>query len=701
VSEGDDDKKDPPPSASGTNLRASQPAITPGDSMRMPSVNPKQAAFEAARIAGEMVGGDVASKSNAAIVAAAAAGAAIEAARTMAAQAPAGDMPDDDTELDPVAIAAAALARIRQRARTDLAGLRERYWRHDLAVIAAAVLLVVGAGWLHRRLVTPPVVTFDQHGLAFAHSAAWLAPEPTPLPAPRLARDPTGLAPRDTNAYHVTLTPSVASTDAAIEVLVDKRPAWSNIVTGLDLDRRTRWGELYMLDSSEVRTINEHGWLRTAYHYAHASQKNDEPRVDLAVEYATVDRTQEYIITLFGTPAEIEQTEAIVAPSLRVATRTPVQLVAQSATITGRVVPRGVTRAYDSTVMVVVADLVDGRLRARGGGSGVIVGRDGSILTNLHVLQDPQGHAHDVFIIGRHSERDEAPQLQCAGRPSRSKLMPEQDLALVKCDMDLDGRTWTPAVDGGIWPTLPTLRSADVQLGQRIWVLGYPDAGGGGLTLAQGEAEGWRNPQSATPGQAATPGTGDLTTDAPIRNGNSGGPVVDDKGRLIGIASDKFTRVTVNGDVVESGTVNVVRPLAAASDLLAIATAGWTPREGHTEPELQPSAVEAPAEGVRIQSHVLDAASEAPVVGALVMVLKPGIPASSVDVNRLDDQVVAWGKSDAQGTVTLKQPVPPGTYSVMVVAEGYEPLIGDGALHLAPDTHDPWDPWGQIWLRSR
>jgi len=65
-------------------------------------------------------------------------------------------------------------------------------------------------------------------------------------------------------------------------VLIDKKPAWSNIVTGLELDRRTRWGELYTLDDSAVHSIAGHDWLRTAYHYAHA-ENGDVPRVDRAI----------------------------------------------------------------------------------------------------------------------------------------------------------------------------------------------------------------------------------------------------------------------------------------------------------------------------------------------------------------------------------------------------------------------------------
>src|SRR5678815_5376054 len=115
-----------------------------------------------------------------------------------------------------------------------------------------------------------------------------------------------------------------------------KKPAWSNVVTGLELDRRTRWGELYTLDDSTIESIEDHDWLRTAYRYAHAVMKGDLPRIDRAIEYATIDRL----------------------------------------------------------------------LRARGGGSGVIVGGDGSILNNYHGIHDGDGRRHDVFSIGRFSTLD-------------------------------------------------------------------------------------------------------------------------------------------------------------------------------------------------------------------------------------------------------------------------------------------------------
>src|SRR5205085_7857362 len=131
-----------------------------------------------------------------------------------------------------------------------------------------------------------------------------------------------------------------------------------------------------------------------------------------------------------------------------VPTQTGLPLVPQTGRLSQRTYPNAVARAFDSTVMIVVADLIDGRLKARGGGSGVIVSGDGSILTNYHVIHDKNGRLHDAFVIGRFSEQDKAPQLHCAGKPSRGKLQRELDLALIKCDLDLDGRSWSPARGG-------------------------------------------------------------------------------------------------------------------------------------------------------------------------------------------------------------------------------------------------------------
>ena len=83
------------------------------------------------------------------------------------------------------------------------------------------------------------------------------------------------------------------------------------------------------------------------------------------------------------------------------------------------------------------------------------------------------------------------------------------------------------------------------------------------------------------------------------------------------------------------------------------------------------------------------------------MVLRAGVSASEIDINRLDDQVIAWGRSNTQGEVQLKQPVPIGSYTVLVRASGYEPLIGEHRLKLDEKSPPAFDPWGGIRMLAR
>ncbi len=569
------------------------------------------------------------------------------------------------------------------------------YHRHDFIVVALAIAVVAGAALAHRQLVDPTREEFQTRGLTFTRPATWLAPEEVLPSTPRLVAAPPP-KPKDHAAelpYHVVYTSSL-DPDVRMEVRIEARPAWSNVITSLELDRRTRWGELYGAHPGRVLTIAGHDWLRTPFRYAYAPLKGDEPRIGHAIELATVDRERLYSVTLYGGPRRVERMAEIIAPTLRVASKTGMPLVPQSSRLQPRY-PEVVARAFTSTVMVVVADVIDGQLRAVGGGSGVIVGGDGSVLTNYHVLHQKDGKLHDVAILARFVGADQPPQLVCAARPAASKLQAELDLALLKCDMDLDGRPWQPAMGGPTWPALTGTTKAELTPGQRLWVLGYPDVGGGSIKVLPGSVEGFTGEDGAL-------GKDYIKTDAAITRGNSGGPVVDDEGHLIGLATAYRTRTSIQGTRVETAKLGLVRPLTAASAMLSIVRAGWAPLEGRTSVVIEPTGIEAEAEGVRLSTRVVDAANDQPIGGALLMVLRPGVSSSQVDVNRLDDMVLSWGRAGANGDVFLKQPVPtPGTYTVMVVVEGYVPLIGDGALRLGADTPMYFDPWGEVRLEAQ
>ena len=145
-------------------------------------------------------------------------------------------------------------------------------------------------------------------------------------------------------------------------------------------------------------------------------------------------------------------------------------------------------------------------------GSGFVIGRDGTILTNAHVVS---GATH-VSVQFADKQRVTAKVLGKA---------PSTDLALLKVD---------PA---GLKLTLLTLGSSkDVQVGDPAIAIGNPF--GLERTLTTGVISAVRRTITA-PNNFQIDDA--LQTDAPINPGNSGGPLIDATGKVIGVNSQIAT----------------------------------------------------------------------------------------------------------------------------------------------------------------
>jgi serine protease Do len=140
--------------------------------------------------------------------------------------------------------------------------------------------------------------------------------------------------------------------------------------------------------------------------------------------------------------------------------------------------------------------------QAGGSGSGVIVRREGLVLTNAHVV----GRATTVRIG------------LADGRTLQGTVLgrdPTVDIAVVRVD------------GGGTLPVAPTGDSDELQAGQSAIAIGNP------LGLARTVTSGV---VSAVNRQLPGSGLeGLIQTDAAINPGNSGGPLLDASGRVIGI----------------------------------------------------------------------------------------------------------------------------------------------------------------------
>lgn len=145
-----------------------------------------------------------------------------------------------------------------------------------------------------------------------------------------------------------------------------------------------------------------------------------------------------------------------------------------------------------------------------GAGSGVIVTRDGYILTNNHVVE---GATEVKVTLGDHREL-------------QAKLIgtdPRTDVAVLKID------------GGGSLPVLPISTSGKVEIGDVALAMGNPF--GLGQTVTMGIV-------SATGRAGLNPENYEdfIQTDAAINPGNSGGALVNTSGQLIGINTAIISR---------------------------------------------------------------------------------------------------------------------------------------------------------------
>src|SRR5579862_2087973 len=157
-------------------------------------------------------------------------------------------------------------------------------------------------------------------------------------------------------------------------------------------------------------------------------------------------------------------------------------------------------------------------------GSGVVIDKEGYLLTNEHVIHD----AKQIAVrFGTETNEYEATVVA-----SNAKI----DVALLK----LKGRP------GEKFHAIKFARDNDLLLGETVIAMGNPLGLGGTVTrgiLSAKNRVAWREGEQVTYRNW-------LQTDAPINHGNSGGPLVNLKGELIGINAQVVNQ-DVNGEPVQ------------------------------------------------------------------------------------------------------------------------------------------------------
>lgn len=148
------------------------------------------------------------------------------------------------------------------------------------------------------------------------------------------------------------------------------------------------------------------------------------------------------------------------------------------------------------------------RAPGQGAGSGVIISADGYIATNNHVIDG----ASKIEVLLNDNRSFEGKVIG---------VDPDTDIALVK-------------IDAGDLPTLPFGESESVQIGEWVLAIGNPYEFRSTVTAGIVSAKA-RNINILSRGGSRTRIEAFIQTDAAVNPGNSGGALVDLKGRLIGI----------------------------------------------------------------------------------------------------------------------------------------------------------------------
>ncbi|MBU9367577.1 trypsin-like peptidase domain-containing protein [Burkholderia multivorans] len=265
-----------------------------------------------------------------------------------------------------------------------------------------------------------------------------------------------------------------------------------------------------------------------------------------------------------------------------------------------------------------------------GSGSGFIVSPDGAILTSAHVI----GDATDATVR------------LANGREFRATVVavdPQSDVAVLR-------------IDGARLPYVPIAEATRVRAGEPVMTIGAPDGAGNTVTAGIVSATPRRLPDgSAFPF---------LQTDIAVNPDNSGGPVFDRAGNVVGIAMQVYT----GADRYASLTFAI--PIALSAKL----------RAQLQPPEQAARGSGANALGLDVQdvgAGLAAALGLRRASGALVDGVEAGSPAAVAGV-RAGDVIVQFGDRPVAGAAELNDlatTLAPGEQAPMRLIRNRAPVV--------------------------
>lgn len=235
----------------------------------------------------------------------------------------------------------------------------------------------------------------------------------------------------------------------------------------------------------------------------------------------------------------------------------------------------------------------------RGLGSGVIVSKDGYILTNNHVIEGA-----DEVLVRLHDDRE-----------FDAKIVgtdPQTDIAVLK-------------IEAENLPAIVIANSDNLQVGDVVFAIGNPLGLGQTATMGIVSATGRNNLNLIDRGYENF-----IQTDAAINRGNSGGALTDAEGRLVGINTMIITEGRSAGNIGIGFAVPVNLAYSVMSSLVETGTVS----RGFLGVGIQNLTTEL-AEGFGLDSTK----------GALITEVNPGTPAEDAGLQSGDVIVAVNGQT--------------------------------------------------------
>ena len=166
-------------------------------------------------------------------------------------------------------------------------------------------------------------------------------------------------------------------------------------------------------------------------------------------------------------------------------------------------------------------------------GSGFFISSDGYVVTNHHVIAAQEGEMHVITYT------NEVLVAEVIGSD------PTRDLALLKVD--------------GNYPALPLAKKEEIQVGKKVIAIGNPL--GLSFTVTEGIV-------SALDRQGPSGLNEYIQTDVSLNPGNSGGPLIDTQGKVVGINNFKIGGAESLGFALESPVIKQVINSIAGMELI-------------------------------------------------------------------------------------------------------------------------------------